>query len=583
MKPADKIKKEHPSLDTLRHSCSHVMAHAVFDLFPGTKFAIGPPIENGFYYDFYPPKPFEPDDLPGIEKRMREIIEKDQPFHQAFKTRKEAKKILKDEKYKLELLEDIPDEKISFYTMGKFTDLCRGPHIEKTSPIRHFKLLSIAGAYWRGDEKRDSLQRIYGTVFDTEEELKTYLHNIEEARKRDHRIVGKALDLYSIQEKAGAGLVFWHPRGALIRHIMETHWKEEHLKKGYQLVNIPHIAHIDLWKTSGHLDFYREYMYSPIKIDEQEYILKPMNCPGHILIYKTNLHSYREMPIKYAELGTVYRYERSGVLHGLLRVRGFTQDDAHIFCRPEQLTEEICNVIDLTLHMLRIYGFSDYETSLSTRPEKFVGTREGWDAAEHALKDAMEKSRLSYDIDPGSGVFYGPKIDIKIKDCLGRLWQCSTIQVDFNIPERFNVNFRNAKGKDEQVIMIHRALMGSLERFFGVLIEHYRGAFPVWLAPVQVAVLPVTDAHIQYATEVKQELLNRSVRVETDMRNEKLGFKIREATLQKIPYIVIVGNKELEAKKVTVRMRDGEDRGLMTPDRLIDEIARKVHDKVLDT
>ncbi|MFH1380066.1 MAG: threonine--tRNA ligase [bacterium] len=574
--------KEVTSLDTLRHSCAHLMARAVLELFPGTKLAIGPSIEDGFYYDFEPPKPFQPEDLPNIEKKMRQILKKGDSFKQDFKNRADALAFVRDEKYKTELINDLPDDKLSFYTFGDFVDLCRGPHVGSASKIKHFKLLSIAGAYWRGDEKRESLQRIYGTVFETAEELADYLNRLEEAKKRDHRILGKSLDLYSIQEKAGSGLVFWHPKGGLIRHIIETHWKEEHLKQGYHLINIPHISNAELWKTSGHLEFYKENMYSPITVDEQKYILKPMNCPGHILIYKSNLHSYRELPVKYAELGTVYRYERSGVLHGLLRVRGFTQDDAHVFCRQDQLEVEILKVIELTLSVLKTYGFSEYEVMLSTRPEKFVGNEAGWEKAENALKGALEQANLSYQVDPGEGVFYGPKIDIKIKDSLKRAWQCSTIQVDFNIPERFDVNFRNSEGKEERVIMIHRALMGSLERFFGVLIEQYKGIFPVWLAPVQAVLLPVTENQDAYTLSVEKKFKEHGLRVSKDMRNEKLGFKIREATLQKIPYLLIIGAKEVDAGKLSVRTVSGIDKGSVSTDEFIADLEEKRDSKRLD-
>ncbi|MBD3271844.1 MAG: threonine--tRNA ligase [Elusimicrobia bacterium] len=567
------------SLEQLRHSCSHVMARAVLELFPGTKLAIGPSIADGFYYDFYPSKPFQPDDLPRIEKRMKEIIGNDEPFVQEFKDRTEAAALLNDEPFKTELLRDISDQKISFYRLGSFIDLCRGPHVARAGVLKHYKLLSLAAAYWRGDEKRESLQRIYGTVFETQEELDAYLKRREDAKKRDHRILGRQMDLFSIQEDAGAGLVFWHPKGALIRHIIETFWKEEHLKRGYQLLNIPHIAHRDLWKISGHLDFYKENMYSPITVDNQQYILKPMNCPGHILIYKSKLHSYREMPIQYAELGTVYRYERSGVLHGLMRVRGFTQDDAHVFCRQDQLEEEILRVIDFTVTILKTFGFANYEIMLSTRPEQFVGTTEGWDTAESALQKALRSAGLSYKEDPGAGVFYGPKIDIKIKDSLDRLWQCSTIQVDFNIPERFDVSFRNSHGSSERVCMIHRALMGSLERFFGVLIEHYNGLFPLWLNPLQAVIIPVTSAQDSYAREVAARFGDADLRIETDLRNEKVGFKIREAIIQKIPFQIVVGKKEASNHTVSVRDCSGTDYGMVPLPDLIDQLMALVSSK----
>ena len=437
------------------------------------------------------------------------------------------------------------------YQHDTFIDLCRGPHLESTDVIKHFKLLSIAGAYWRGSEKNKMLQRIYGTVFFTKEELAEYLKKLEEVKKRDHRILGKTLDLFSIHEEAGPGLIFWHPKGALIRKIIEDFWKNEHLKNGYQLLNTPHIASLELWKTSGHWNFYRENMYSPIDIDGQQYMLKPMNCPFHILIYKSHLRSYRELPIRYAELGTVYRYERSGVLHGLMRVRCFTQDDAHIYCTLGQLEDEIINVIKFVLFVLKTFGFTDYDCFISTRPENYAGEIEHWEEATKALKNAMEKIKLPYEIDPGEGVFYGPKIDIKIKDCLGRSWQCSTIQVDFNLPQAFKMGYINEEGKDVQPIMIHRALMGSLERFFGILIEHYAGAFPFWLAPVQLKILPITDAQLEYAQKLKSELSD--YRVEIDTRNEKLNFKIREAQMEKIPYLVIAGGKEQASNNVAIR------------------------------
>lgn len=570
-------------LEILRHSTSHVMAQAVQELFPGTKLAIGPPIEDGFYYDFAKSEPFTPEDLVKIEKRMQEIIKENYQFIHKEVTKEEAKKIFapKEEKYKLELLEEIPDEKVTLYEHGPFTDLCKGPHLDSTGEIKYFKLLSIAGAYWRGDEKREMLQRIYGTAFFTEKELNTYLKKLEEAKLRDHRKLGRELDLYNIYEEAGAGLVFWHPKGAIIRKIVEDYWKEEHLKQGYELVYIPHIAKLDLWVTSGHWDYYRDYIYSPVDIEGQQYILKPMNCPGHILIYKSQLHSYRELPLRWAELGTVYRYEKSGVLHGLLRVRGFTQDDAHIFCRPDQLEEEIIRVMRFTLEVLKTFGFSEYEIRLSTRPEKYAGTIENWEKAENALKIALRDLRLDYTVEAGEGVFYGPKVDIKIKDCLGRSWQCSTVQVDFNLPERFSVTYRNKEGKDEKAVLIHRALMGSLERFFGILIEHYGGRFPVWLSPVQAIVLTITEKQNSYAEKVNEYLRREGIRSQIDLRNEKINLKIREAELEKIPYLLIVGEKEVKNNKVTVRKHGTKEMVVSSVDRFCQRIKKEIEEKNL--
>ncbi len=568
-------------LEKLRHSTSHVMAQAVQELFPGTKLAIGPAIEDGFYYDFAKSEPFIPEDLEKIEKRMNEIVQKNYPFIRKEVSKEEAKNIFapKGEKYKLELLEEIPDAKVALYEQGSFLDLCRGPHLNATGEIKYFKLLSIAGAYWRGDEKREMLQRIYGTAFFKSEELRTYLEKIEEAKRRDHRKLGKELGLYEIFEEAGAGLVFWQPKGAMVRKIIEDYWRERHLESGYQLVYIPHIAKLDLWITSGHWDYYRDYIYSPVDIEGQKYILKPMNCPGHILMYKSQLHSYRELPIRWAELGTVYRYEKSGVLHGLMRVRGFTQDDAHIFCRPDQLEEEINQVLKFVLSILKTFGFSEYEILLSTRPEKYAGTLENWAKAENALRLALEDLKLSYTIDPGEGVFYGPKIDIKIKDCLGRSWQCSTVQVDFNLPDRFKVAYRNQEGKDETVVMVHRALMGSLERFFGILIEHYGGNFPLWLSPTQVAVLTITEKQNAYAQEIELSLRNQALRTELDLRNEKINLKIREAEMKKIPYLLIIGDKEVNARTVSVRKHGGEKLGNPEMEDFVQKMVKEVKEK----
>jgi len=580
-KVAGRGKKSGEDLEKLRHSCSHIMAHAVSQLFPDVKLAIGPSIADGFYYDFDKKEPFTPQDLEKITRKMGEIIKKNYPFIRSEKSKKEALEFFRErgEKYKVELIQEMNDEKVTLYEQGGFIDLCRGPHMKSTGEVKYFQLLSIAGAYWRGDEKRERLQRIYGTAFFTREELDNYLHLLEEAKKRDHRKLGVELDLFSVHEEAGAGLIYWHPKGALIRKIIEDFWEKEHLRNEYELVNIPHIARIDLWETSGHTNFYQEYMYSPMDIEGKGYIIKPMNCPGHILIYKTKVRSYRDLPIRWAELGTVYRYERSGVLHGLMRVRGFTQDDAHIFCRPEQLEDEIIGVINFVLFMLKTFGFSDYDVALSTRPEKYVGTLESWEKATVALKNALEKTQLSYVVNPGEGVFYGPKIDIKIKDSLGRAWQCSTIQVDFNLPERFDITFVDPEGRRNRPIMIHRALLGSLERFFGVLIEHYGGAFPVWLAPVQATVLTITDAQIDYGREVYSHLKEKSIRVEANFDNEKIDKKIRDAQVQKIPYMLIVGNREVESGTVSVRRRDQKDLGPVKIGQFIEDIMKEIETK----
>ncbi len=566
------------ALDILRHSTSHVMAEAVRDLF-GTevKVAIGPAIENGFYYDFLRDEPFSPDDFAGIEKRMAEIAAQAQPFTRSEYRRTELIDVFaaQGEKYKVELLEHLPDETVSIYRQGEFVDLCRGPHLPDTSWIKHFKLLRVAGAYWRGDEKNDVLQRIYGTAFFDEKDLKKYLNDLEEAKKRDHRRLGKELQLFTVADQIGPGLILWQPKGAQLRRLIEDYWKDEHYRHGYELLYTPHIARQDLWKTSGHLDFYAENMYAGMEIDEVKYQLKPMNCPFHIGVYKSDKRSYRELPIRWAELGTVYRYERAGALHGLLRVRGFTQDDAHIFCREDQLDEEIFNILSLNLHILKTFGFSEYDIYLSTRPEKSVGSDEIWENATNALKQALERAGLSYAVDPGEGVFYGPKIDIKIKDQLGRSWQCSTIQVDFNLPERFDMTYTGADNRDHRPIMIHRALMGSLERFVGVLIEHYAGVFPLWFAPVQARILNITDEQADYCDEVYEQLRKTGIRVEKDLRNEKLNYKIREAQLGKVPYMLIVGDKEKADGTVTVRLRDGKN----LPPMSIAAFAAKVADE----
>jgi len=554
-----------------RHSTSHIMAHAVKSLFPNAKLAIGPATEDGFYYDFDLDRPLTPEDLERIEKKMAEIIRADGPFTRRVLRRKEAIELFRKagEDYKVELLNEIPDDSVSVYEEGGFVDLCRGPHVPSTGSIRAFKLLSIAGAYWRGDEQNKMLQRVYGASFDRENDLKEYLAFLEEVKKRDHRRLGKELDLFSINDDIGPGLVLWHPNGAIIRRAIEDFWRDEHARADYKILFSPHIAKLNLWQKSGHWDFYRENMYSPMEVEGLEYELKPMNCPFHIQVYKSNLRSYRNLPIRYAELGTVYRYERSGVLHGLLRVRGFTQDDAHIFCMEDQIEDEILRVLDFTLFILKTFGFSEYDVYLSTRPEKYVGAPENWERSTEALKQALEVKGLSYSIDPGEGVFYGPKIDIKVKDSLKRAWQCSTIQVDFNNPERFDVSYRGTDGKDHRPIMIHRALMGSLERFFGILIEHYAGLFPVWLAPVQVALLTIAERHSEYASQVAERLKAAGIRTKVNLDNEKIGHKIREATIGKIPYLVIIGDREITEAALSVRKQNGEDLGSMTVEGLL--------------
>lgn len=567
-----------PGKDIYRHSTSHIMAHAVKELFPEVKMAIGPSTEEGFYYDFDRATPFTPEDLEKIEKKMKEIVKKNAPFVKKELSRSEAIEFFRSrgEQYKVELLEEIPDEMVSLFEEDGFVDLCRGPHLPKTGRVRAFKLLSIAGAYWRGDEKNKMLQRIYGTAFETKEELKAYLDFLEEIKRRDHRRLGKELDLFSINEEIGPGLILWHPNGAIIRKTIEDFWRNEHEKADYKILFTPHIARLHLWETSGHWNFYRDSMYSPMEVEEVAYELKPMNCPFHIAIYKNALRSYRDLPLRFAELGTVYRFERSGTLHGLMRVRGFTQDDAHIFCREDQIEEEILNILDFTLFVLKTFGFSAYDIYLSTRPEKYVGSLENWDRATNALKQALEKKGLVYEVDPGEGVFYGPKIDIKIKDVLNRSWQCSTIQVDFNLPERFDTVYRGSDGKEHRPIMIHRALMGSLERFFGVLIEHYAGVFPLWLSPVQVAVLTIAERHDGYAREVHTALRRAGIRSELDLDNEKIGYKIRQATMKKVPYLVIIGDKESAERNVTVRKRSGENTGPFTTDEFIAIIRKEI-------
>lgn len=542
------------------------MAQAVKELWPDTLLGIGPSIAEGFYYDFDKKEPFSDTDLAKIEEKMREIIKEDESFERDELDKQEAQELFKKikEDYKLDLLSEIPDPKVSIYKTGKnFVDLCRGPHIKSTAQVKAFKLLSVAGAYWRGSEKNAMLQRIYGTAFFSQKELDDYLHLLEEARRRDHRKLGSELEYFSIEEEMGPGLAFWHPKAGMLRKIIEDSWKDEHIKRGYLLVNTPHIGKADLWKTSGHLEFYKDYMFPLMNIENQEYVLKPMNCPGHILIYKNKTRSYRDLPYKLAELGTVYRYERSGVLHGLLRVRGFTQDDAHIFCRADQLKEEIKKVLDLTFFLLSKFGFSQYDVYVSTKPAKYVGSDEHWQLSTEALKNSLDEKGVKWQEDLGEGVFYGPKIDVKIKDALARAWQCTTIQVDFNLPERFGIGYIDEEGKEQQPIMVHRAILGSLERFLGVLLEHYAGDLPLWLAPVQVLVIPIKDSCLEYAESVREKLSKENIRVEIDKRRNTLDKKIREAEMQKVPYVLIVGEREVQAGKAAVRKRFTGDLGAM--------------------
>ena len=553
--------------EVYRHSSTHVMAQAVKELFPTAQLTIGPALEDSFYYDFAYERPFTPEDLANIEERARDIAKRKLTITRREFSKQDAIEFFKarGEQYKVELIAGFPEgEPISAYTQGDFVDLCRGPHLPSTGHIGAFKLLTTAGAYWRGDERNPMLQRIYGTSFPTKTELDAHLARLEEIKRRDHRKVGKDLDLISVQDEIGPGLVLWHPKGAAIRLQIENFWREQHIKGGYELVYSPHIARLDLWKTSGHLDYYRDNMFASMKLEGSEYQLKPMNCPYHIMIYKSHLRSYRDLPIRYGELGTVYRYERTGVLHGLLRVRGFTQDDAHLFCRPDQIETEVSQVLDFTFFILQTFGFTDFEVFLSTRPKESVGADEHWTLATSALEAAIKSRKIAYRMDPGGGAFYGPKIDIKIKDALGRSWQCSTIQVDFNNPERFELSYIGEDGKAHQPIMIHRALMGSIERFFGILIEHYGGAFPVWLAPVQATVMNITDNQRDYAAAVTAQLRNAGFRADADIRNEKIGFKIREAEKAKVPFMLVAGDREVQGGTVSIRGRSGSNLGSKT-------------------
>jgi threonyl-tRNA synthetase len=591
--------EQNNDLERLRHSTAHIMAEAVLELFPEGKIAFGPPIEDGFYYDFDLPRSLTPDDLRQVEARMREIIADQYPFQRREVSIEEAKKEFADQPYKLEQIERLaagrvdehgevaegPAETLSLYTHHHFTDLCRGPHLDHTGQVNPeaLKLLSVAGAYWLGDERRPMLQRIYGTVWPSKKELEAHLQKLEEMEKRDHRKLGRELDLFSVHQDLGAGLILWHPKGGMIRTIVEGFWRQEHYKAGYEIVYSPHIGRAELWRTSGHLDFYRENMYSPMDIEGQEFFIKPMNCPFHIMIYRSRTRSYRELPLRWAELGTVYRYERSGVLHGLLRVRGFTQDDAHIFCRPDQIEDEVLGCLDLTLHLLRSFGFHEYKVALSVRDpehkEKYIGDDAMWEVAERSLVKALGRRSLPYTRMEGEAVFYGPKIDIHIKDTLGRYWQLTTIQFDFNLPERFDMTFIGQDGQEHRPYMVHRALLGSLERFFGILIEHYGGAFPVWLAPVQVEVIPIADRHNEYAHQVVGQLREAGLRVEVDDSSERMQAKIRDAQLQKIPYMLVVGDREEEQGTVAVRLRTEEDLGPRPVEEFISMVREAITEK----
>lgn len=565
--------------EVYRHSSTHIMAQAVKEVFPTAQMTIGPALEDSFFYDFAFERPFTPEDLEQIEAKAREIIARKLTVTRKELSKQEAIQFFQSrgEQYKVELIQGLPEnDVITAYSQGDFVDLCRGPHLPTTGHVGAFKLLNTAGAYWRGDERNPMLQRIYGTSFPTQKELEAYLARLEEIKRRDHRKVGKELDLITIQDEIGPGLVLWHPKGALVRLLIENFWREQHLRDGYELVYSPHVARLDLWKTSGHVDYYRDNMFASMKIEGSEYQLKPMNCPYHIMIYKSHLRSYRDLPIRYGELGTVYRYERTGVLHGLLRVRGFTQDDAHLFCRPDQIQDEVSRVLDFTFFILKTFGFTEFEIFLSTRPEQSVGSDENWTLATSSLEAALKSRGLAFHLDEGGGAFYGPKIDIKIKDALGRSWQCSTIQVDFNNPERFELSYIGEDGKSHQPIMIHRALMGSIERFFGILVEHYGGAFPAWLAPVQAVVIAITDNQREYVNRVVAELKAAGFRAEADLRNEKIGFKIREAEKSKIPYMLVAGDREVQSGTLSVRGRSGANLGTMTGAAVIELLRNDV-------
>jgi threonyl-tRNA synthetase len=583
MSAEEKATNNEEKLEILRHSAAHIMAEAVLSMFPDAKFGIGPAIENGFYYDFELPRSLAPEDLPVIQDKMAEIIKSNSPFVREDVTKDEARKIFADQPYKLELINELEEGTVSIYRQGNFTDLCRGPHVEYTSKIKAnaLKLTSIAGAYWRGSEKNPMLQRIYGIAFESSKELKEYLQKQEEAARRDHRRLGKELELFLLPEEIGGGLAVLPPKGGRIRTIVEDFWRKEHFANGYDILYTPHIGLSKLWEISGHLDHYKENMYSPMTIEEQEFYLKPMNCPFHILAYKSRTRSYRELPLRWAEQGTVYRYEKSGVLHGLLRVRGFTQDDAHIFCTPEQMNDEITEVLRFSLAILRTFGFQKYKIYLSTRPDNSVGDPNRWLDAQAALQRVINESDLPFEVDEGGGAFYGPKIDIKVEDAMGREWQLSTIQFDFNLPERFDMTYIGDDGQEHQPYMIHRALLGAWERFFGLLIEHFAGAFPVWLAPLQVMIIPVADRHIDHAGEIEKELKQEDIRAKVDDRPERMNQKIRQAQLEKVPYMLIIGDKEVETGDVSVRLRTGEQE-IQAIDSFIETVKDVVRTKSLE-
>ncbi len=569
--------------DRYRHSASHIMAHAVKSLFPDAKLGIGPPIEDGFYYDFDVKEAFTPEVLEGIEKRMEEIIKADEPFVREEMTRENAIDYFKHlgEPYKVELLEEMDDQLVTIYREGGFVDLCRGPHLETTGQLKAFKLLSVAGAYWRGSEQNPVMQRIYGTAYPDKKSLKEHLKRLEEAKRRDHRKLGKELGLFSIHDEVGRGLIHWHPKGAIVRWVIEDYWNKLHLARGYEIVYTPHIASEEIYEISGHLENYAELMYSPMDIEGKPFRVKPMNCPGHMMIYKTKLHSYRDLPVRLAEMGTVYRFEKSGVLHGLLRVRGFTIDDAHIICTPEQLEDEVMGAFNFAMEFLKAFGFKEYEIYLATRPEKCIGTKKNWEEATETLRKALESHGLEFEVDEGGGAFYGPKIDVKVKDCLKRAWQCTTIQFDFNVPERFELVYIGQDGKEHRPYMVHRALLGSLERFIGLLIEEYAGAFPLWLAPVQVRAVTITDVHRDHAKKIQEKLREQGVRAEVDDRSEKMEYKIREAQIEKIPYTVVIGNKEVANNSVAVRKYKEGDKGSMSFDSFLRLVLEEIESKKL--
>ncbi len=562
----------------LRHSTAHVMAAAVVDLFPEAQYGIGPAIADGFYYDFDLPRSLTTEDLPRIEARMREIIAEGVPFVREELPKEQALALFRElrQRYKADLIEGIPDPVVSIYRTGDFVDLCRGPHVPDAGHLKAFKLLSVAGAYWRGSERNPMLQRVYGTAFESDAALEAHLERLAEAERRDHRRLGRELDLFSVSDELGGGLILWHPKGAIIRRVMEDYWRTEHERRGYLLVFTPHLARLDLWRKSQHLDFYRESMYAPMEIEDTPYQIKPMNCPFHIMIYRSHARSYRDLPLRYTELGTVYRYERSGVLHGLTRVRGLTQDDAHLFCRPDQMEEEIIGVLDFHSALFGRFGFRDYEIYVSTRPERSSGTDAQWDMATVTLERALERSSMPYRVDPGEGIFYGPKIDIKIRDALGRPWQTTTVQFDFVQPENFDLEYMAEDGSRQRPYMIHRVLFGSLERFFGLLIEHYAGAFPVWLAPAQLVFVPIAERHVLYCAEAAARLKSAGLRVEVDARNERMQAKIRDAQLQKVPYMAIVGDREVAERAVNLRERDSGKQSPLTLEALLDRLRAEV-------